>query len=59
MMFEEYREGLKLLSREDLEEVCANLRRARDSLLQRSGYWMKRCERAEAEIFRHLKENAQ
>lgn len=47
MTFEEYKEGLKLLSREDLEEVCANLARSRDALLQRSKYWMNRCERAE------------
>lgn len=57
MTFEEYKEGLKLLSREDLEEVCANLCRSRDALLQRSSYWMKRCDRAESEIMRRLKED--
>ncbi len=55
MNVDEYRLGLSFLSREDLEEACIQSAKQRDALLQRSGYWMRRCELAEKQIYESLK----
>jgi hypothetical protein len=50
MTFEEWTERLQTLSREDLLAVCAQKARSLDAVLQRSAYWMRRCDLAETEL---------
>lgn len=57
MTFEEWTEQLQTLSREDLLAVCAQKARSLDAVLERSRYWIDRCERAEKELAKYWKKD--
>lgn len=52
----EYSEWLGMQNREDLEALCVQTARQRDALHERCGYWMRRCELAEKQIYENLRE---
>ncbi len=58
MKLGDYRLGLSLLSREDLEEACIENARKREALQGRMVYWKHRCELAEDQIARERADEA-
>ncbi len=56
MTVEEYREWLLMQNREDLEAYCVHVAKQRDAIQERCGYWMRRCELAEKQIYENLRE---